>query len=124
MAAMANHKWCWESRPSFANLTLKVVEAEIRNRCIVEPHGEGTHSHQSTESWGLGKEPGQILLGRGKHQLLRRARANLTHRIGSRNALEAAKVSVLSEDGMCAGLGAKIRIYFRETASKLTAVQA
>lgn len=76
------------------------------------------------EFWGPGREPGQILLGKGKHHLLGRARANLTHRVRSRNALEAAKVSVLSDDGMCAGLGAKTKTCFRETASKLMAMQA
>lgn len=124
MAAMANHERCWESRQSFANLTLKVVEAVIRDRCTVEPHGGGTNSHQSTEFWGRGREPGQILLGRGKYHLPGRARANLTHRVRSRKALDAAKVSVLSEDGMCAGLGARTETCFRETVSKLMAVQA
>lgn len=124
LSAMANHERCWESRQSFANLTLKVVETEIKDRCIVEPHDEGTNSHQSTEFWVPGREPGQILLGRGKHHLLGGARANLTHRVRSRNALEAAKVSVLSEDGMCAGLGAKTKTCFRESASKMMAAHA
>lgn len=90
-AAMANHERCWESRQSFAKLTLKVVEAEIRDRCTVEPYGRGTNSHQNTEFWDSGREPGQILLERGKHHLLGRARANLTHSVRGRNALDAAK---------------------------------